>query len=107
MSPQRFRYTSLAQGLSLLPANVALQIVKGMRTVYSESGAKARPLIEAEFRKVLTSYLEAVLPTQSSVVLQYMRSRPRQRSILPDVIHKYLVVPIHPHRDNDAAAECT
>ena len=43
---------------------------------------------------------------QDLVVLQYMRSGPCQRSILPDVIHKYLVVPIHPHRDNDAAAEC-
>jgi hypothetical protein len=50
---------SLSSDRALLSANVALQIIKGMRTLYSES--EARPLIEAEFRNVLTSYLEGVL----------------------------------------------
>ena len=73
---------SVAQ--ALLAANVALQIVKAMRTLYSESEAKARqrpawlnlhaasihyrrdpaarrPLIEAEFQKVLTLYLNGIL----------------------------------------------
>jgi AcrR family transcriptional regulator len=57
----RTRNPSLSSERALLAANVALQIVKGMRTLFSESEAKARPLIEAEFRKVLTSYLEGVL----------------------------------------------
>jgi AcrR family transcriptional regulator len=57
----RTRNPSLSSERALLAANIALQIVKAMRTLYSESEAKARPLIEAEFRKVLTSYLKGVL----------------------------------------------
>jgi AcrR family transcriptional regulator len=57
----RTKNPSLSSERALLAANVTLQIFKGMRTVYSESEAKARPLIEGEFRKVLTSYLEGVL----------------------------------------------
>jgi AcrR family transcriptional regulator len=57
----RTKNPSLSSERALLAANVALQIVKAMRTLYSESEAKARPLIEAEFRKVLTSYLKGVL----------------------------------------------
>ena len=57
----RTKNPSLSSERALLAANVALQIVKAMRTLYSESEAKARPLIEAEFRKVLASYLKAVL----------------------------------------------
>jgi AcrR family transcriptional regulator len=57
----RSKNPSLSSERALLAANVALQIVKGMKTLYSESDAKARPLIEAEFRKVLTSYLRGVL----------------------------------------------
>jgi hypothetical protein len=57
----RIKNPSLSSERALLAANVALQIVKAMRTLYSESEAKARPLIEAEFRKVLASYLKGVL----------------------------------------------
>jgi len=57
----RTKNPSLSSERALLAANVALQIVKAMRTLYSESEAKARPLIETEFRRVLTSYLEGVL----------------------------------------------
>jgi len=57
----RTKNPSLSPERALLAANVAVQIVKAMRTLYSESQAKARPLIEAEFRKVLTSYLKGVL----------------------------------------------
>ena len=57
----RAKNPSLSSERALLAANVALQIVKGMRTLSSESEAKARPPIEAEFRKVLTSYLEEIL----------------------------------------------
>ena len=57
----RTRNPSLSSERALLAANVVLQIVKAMRTLYSDSETKARPLIEAEFRKVLTSYLKGVL----------------------------------------------
>jgi AcrR family transcriptional regulator len=57
----RAKNPSLSSARALLATNVALQIVKAMRTLHSESEAKARPLIEAEFRNVLTSYLEGVL----------------------------------------------
>jgi AcrR family transcriptional regulator len=46
---------------ALLAANVAVQIVKGMRTLWRETEAKSRDLVAAEFRKVLTSYLQRVL----------------------------------------------
>jgi AcrR family transcriptional regulator len=57
----RTKNPSLSSERALLAANVALQIIKAMRTLHSESEAKARPLIEAEFRKVLTSYLKGIL----------------------------------------------
>ena len=46
---------------ALLAANVAVQIVKGMTTLWRETEAKSRDLVTAEFRKVLTSYLQRVL----------------------------------------------
>jgi hypothetical protein len=46
---------------SLLAANVVVQIVKGMTTLWREAEAKSRDLVAAEFRKVLTSYLQRVL----------------------------------------------
>ncbi len=57
----RAKNPSLSSERAYLAANVAIQIVKGMKVLYSESDAKARPLIEAEFRGVLTLYLERVL----------------------------------------------
>jgi hypothetical protein len=50
-----------AGSVSLLAANVAVQIVKGMITLFLESDAKTKPLVVAEFRRVLTSYLAEVL----------------------------------------------
>jgi AcrR family transcriptional regulator len=52
---------ALSSERSLLAANVAVQIVKGMITLYLESDAKTKSLVVAEFRGVLTSYLEEVL----------------------------------------------
>jgi AcrR family transcriptional regulator len=46
---------------AFLAANVAVQIVKGMTTLWREAEAKSRDLVAAEFRKVLTSYLQGVL----------------------------------------------
>jgi AcrR family transcriptional regulator len=58
---------SLSSERAFLAANVTMQIVKGMNALYSESDAKTRPLIEAEFRKVLTSYLEEVLSEKRQI----------------------------------------
>jgi len=57
----RTKNPSLSSERSLLAANVAVQIVKGMITLFLESDAKTKPLVVAEFRRVLTSYLEEVL----------------------------------------------
>jgi AcrR family transcriptional regulator len=57
----RVKNPSLSSERALLAANVTIQIVKGMKTLYLESETKSRGLIEAEFRKVLSSYLEDVL----------------------------------------------
>jgi AcrR family transcriptional regulator len=57
----RVKNPSLSSERALLAANVTIQIVKGMKTLYLESETKSRGLIEREFRNVLTSYLEGVL----------------------------------------------
>ena len=57
----RSRNRSLSPERALLAANVALHIVKGMTTLWRETEAKSRNLVAAEFRKVLTSYLQGVL----------------------------------------------
>src|ERR1700727_334486 len=46
---------------SLLAANVSLQIVRGMMTLYGEADSKGKVLVVAEFKKVLTLYLGSVL----------------------------------------------
>ena len=55
---------SLSLERALLAANVAVQIVKGMMNLYLESDAKTKPLVVAEFRRVLTSYLEEILASR-------------------------------------------
>ena len=57
----RTKNPSLSSERSLLGANVAVQIVKGMMTLFLESDAKTKPLVVAEFRRVLTSYLAEIL----------------------------------------------
>lgn len=57
----RSKNPSLSGERALLAANVAVQIVKGMRTLWREVEPKSRELVAAEFRKVLTSYLQGVL----------------------------------------------
>ena len=57
----RTKNLSLSSERLLLAANVAVQILKGMVTLYLESDAKTKPLALAEFRRVLTSYLKEVL----------------------------------------------
>jgi len=57
----RTKNPSLSSERSLLAANVAVQIVKGMITLFLESDTKTKPLVVAEFRQVLASYLEEIL----------------------------------------------
>ena len=52
---------------ALLAANVAVQIVKGMATLWREAEPKSRDLVAAEFRKVLSSYLQGVLRKRERV----------------------------------------
>jgi AcrR family transcriptional regulator len=52
---------SLSKEQSLLAANLSLQIVRGMMTLYGEADSKGRVLVVAEFKKLLTLYLRGVL----------------------------------------------
>ena len=52
---------SLSKEQSLLAANVSLQMVAGMMTLYGEADAEGKVLVVAEFKKVLTFYLGSVL----------------------------------------------
>lgn len=57
----RAKNPSLSTEQSLLIANVSLQIVRGMMTLYEEAEPKAKAPIVDEFKKVLTLYLGSVL----------------------------------------------
>jgi AcrR family transcriptional regulator len=57
----RAKNPSLSKEQSLLAANVSLQIVRGMMTLYGEADSKGKFLVVAEFKKVLTLYLGSVL----------------------------------------------
>jgi AcrR family transcriptional regulator len=52
---------SLTGEQALLAANVALQMVRGLTTLYTEATPREKPLVTAEYKKVLTLYLESVL----------------------------------------------
>jgi AcrR family transcriptional regulator len=57
----RSKNPSLSPERALLAANVAVQIIKGMTALWREAEPKSRNLVAAEFRKVLSSYLQGVL----------------------------------------------
>jgi AcrR family transcriptional regulator len=46
---------------SILAANVTLQMVKGLMTLYAEAEPKGKDLVVDEFKKVLTLYLGTIL----------------------------------------------
>ena len=52
---------SLSKEQSLLAANISLQIVRGMMTLYGEADSKGKVLVVVEFKKLLTLYLRGVL----------------------------------------------
>jgi AcrR family transcriptional regulator len=57
----RAKNPSLSGERAALAANVTLQIVRGLITLYGESDDKAKDLIVEEFKKALTLYLGTVL----------------------------------------------
>jgi hypothetical protein len=57
----RAKNPGLSNERALLAANVALQIVKGVPALYSETGTREKPLLVAEFKKALSLYLGTVL----------------------------------------------
>jgi AcrR family transcriptional regulator len=52
---------SLTNEEAMLAANISLQMVKGMTTLYAEASPRKRPMILAEYKKALTLYLGSVL----------------------------------------------
>jgi AcrR family transcriptional regulator len=57
----RAKNPSLSDERAMLAANVTVQIVRGLITLYGEAGDKAKDLIVEEFKKALTLYLGSVL----------------------------------------------
>jgi len=62
----RAKNPSLSSEQSLLAANVALQMVRGMMTLYGEAEPKGKVLVVIEFKKALTLYLGSVLSKSDS-----------------------------------------
>jgi AcrR family transcriptional regulator len=57
----RAKNPSLNNEKAMLAANITLQMVKGMTTLYAEAGPGEKPLIITEYKKALTLYLGSVL----------------------------------------------
>src|SRR3984957_4105537 len=57
----RAEHASLSNERAMLAANVTVQIVRGLMTLYGEADDKAKDPIVAEFKKALTLYLGSVL----------------------------------------------
>jgi AcrR family transcriptional regulator len=57
----RAKDPSLTDEKAMLTANITLQMVKGMTTLYAEAGPGEKPLIITEYKKALTLYLGSVL----------------------------------------------
>jgi AcrR family transcriptional regulator len=57
----RAKDPSLTNEKAMLAANVTLQMVKGMTTLYAEAAPGEKSLIIAEYKKALTLYLGSVL----------------------------------------------
>jgi AcrR family transcriptional regulator len=58
----RVKNPSLSDERSILAANVSLQMVKGMMTLYAEAEPKGKDLVVNEFKKLLTLYLGTIVP---------------------------------------------
>jgi hypothetical protein len=58
----RVKNPSLSDVRSVLAAEVSLQMVRGMMTLYAEAEPKGKDLVVDEFKKVLTLYLGTIVP---------------------------------------------
>jgi AcrR family transcriptional regulator len=52
---------SLSEDRALLAANVVLEIIRGMKTRYTEASVREKAAVVAEFRKILAFYMGSVL----------------------------------------------
>jgi hypothetical protein len=57
----RAKAPSLTSEKAMLAANITLQMVKGMTTLYAEAAPREKPRIVAEYKKALTLYFGSVL----------------------------------------------
>jgi AcrR family transcriptional regulator len=57
----RAKTPSLTEERALLAANVAVQMVRGLTTLYAEAAPREQPLVIAEYKKIMALYLESVL----------------------------------------------
>ena len=57
----RAKNPSLSDERAVLAANVTLEMVRGLKTLYGEAGDKGKGLIVEDFKKALTLYLGSVL----------------------------------------------
>jgi AcrR family transcriptional regulator len=64
----RVKNPSLSEERAVLAANVSLQIVRGMKTLYAEAEPKGKDLVVSEFKKVLTLYLGTIVPEDRVLV---------------------------------------
>jgi AcrR family transcriptional regulator len=62
----RVKNPSLSDERSVLAANVSLQMVKGMMTLYAEAEPKRKDLVVNEFKKLLTLYLRTIVPEEAN-----------------------------------------
>jgi AcrR family transcriptional regulator len=66
---------TLTEQRALLVANVVVQIVKGMMSLYVEASPKDRLAITSEFKRVLADYLGDILGPEKNRVPQRCRGR--------------------------------
>jgi AcrR family transcriptional regulator len=60
----RVKNPSLSEERSVLAANVSLQMVRGMMTLYAEADPRGKDPVVKEFKKALTLYLGTIVPEE-------------------------------------------
>lgn len=64
----RAKNPSLSEERSMLAANVTLQMVRGLMTLYADAEPKGKKLVADEFKKVLTFYLGTIVSPDAARV---------------------------------------
>jgi AcrR family transcriptional regulator len=57
----RSKKPSLSEAAAMRAAKVTVEIVKGLRSAYLDAVGEEKPLVSAEFKRVLTFYLGSIL----------------------------------------------